>query len=296
MAPEAVMLDKEKLAAKEGLLSVILRFAREKPLGAIGGVVFLLWILVAILAPWITPYDPLTNNIPIRLSPPTLAHLLGTDWLGRDVLSRLIDGARVSAVVAITATIIGTGLGALIGIVSGYIGKRVDLYVQRVMDVLMAFPTLVLALAIMAVLGASVVNVIIALSIPFTPRANRVVRSVAIAVKEFQYIEAAKAVGARRARIIFRHLVPNCMASYLIVFSSMIGTAILIEASLSFLGLGIPPPYPSWGRSLSEAVQYLYSAPLLAIFPGVAISLVVFGVNIFGDALRDVWDPRLKRL
>ena len=296
MASEAVRLDKEKLAPKEGPLSVILRFAREKPLGGAGAVICIIWILVAILAPWITPYDPLTNDMPARLSPPCLAHLLGTDTLGRDVLSRLIDGARVAALVGIMSTLFGTGIGALIGIVSGYMGKRVDLYVQRVMDMLMAFPTLFLALAIMAVLGTSVTNVIIALAIPFMPRANRVVRSVAIAVKEFQYVEAARAVGARPSRIILRHLVPNCMASYLIVFTSMIGTAILIEASLSFLGLGIPPPYPSWGRSLSEAVQFMYSAPWLAIFPGVAISLVVFGANMFGDALRDVWDPRLKRL
>lgn len=271
-------------------------FFKEKPLGAIGGVIFLLMILVAILAPWLAPYDPISNDIPARLSPPSWQHLMGTDDLGRDVFSRILFGARISALVGVLASAIGISLGAVIGLASGYLGKKVDLYVQRVMDILLAFPSLILALAIMAVLGASVLNVIIAIAIPVIPRANRVVRSVAISVKEFQYVEAAQAIGSSQWRIIFRHVLPNCMASFLILATSMLGTAILIEASLSFLGLGIPPPAPSWGRSLSEAMRFNYNAPWLSIFPGLAISLIVFAANMFGDALRDIWDPRLKRL
>ncbi len=276
--------------------SALKLFFREKPLGAAGGVIFLIMILVAIFAPWLAPYDPILNDVPARLSPPSWQHLMGTDDLGRDSFSRVIYGARISALVGLLATTIGISLGAVIGITSGYLGKKVDLYVQRVMDILLAFPSLILALAIMAVLGASITNVIIAIAIPVVPRANRVVRSVALSVREFQYIEAAKAVGDSQWRVIFQHVLPNCTAAFLILATSMLGTAILIEASLSFLGLGIPPPVPSWGRSLSEAMRFNYNAPWLSIFPGLAISLIVFAANMFGDALRDIWDPRLKRL
>jgi len=296
MAVEAKVLDQERSEPKQGVVAAIFRFCREKPLGATGSIIFILTILVAVLTPWISPYDPISTDIPARLSAPSLTHLLGTDHLGRDVLSRLMEGSRVAMLVGLTSTLLGTSIGAIIGIVSGYTGKRTDMYIQRLMDMWLAFPSLILALAIMAVLGSSVFNVILAIAIPSIPRANRVVRSVAIAVKEFQYVEAARAVGAKPSRIIFRHIVPNCLASYLIVLTGMLGAAILIEASLSFLGLGIPPPFPSWGRSLSVSMGYLYSAPWLAIFPGVAISVVVFAANMFGDALRDVWDPRLKRL
>jgi peptide/nickel transport system permease protein len=274
----------------------IRQFFKDKPLGAVGGLIFLVMILVAIFAPLLAPYDPISNDIPARLSAPSWQHLMGTDALGRDVLSRLLYGARISALVGLMASAAGITLGSVIGITSGYLGKKTDLYVQRIMDILLAFPSLILALAIMAVLGASLTNVIIAIAVPVVPRANREVRSVAISVKEFQYIEAARAIGGSQWRIIFRHVLPNCTAAFLILATSMLGTAILIEASLSFLGLGIPPPAPSWGRSLSEAMRFNYNAPWLSIFPGLAISLIVFAANMFGDALRDIWDPRLKRL
>ncbi len=283
-------------SARQQTWTAMLRFFREKPLGAIGGLIFLLMVVVAVTAPWISPYDPISNDIPNRLTSPSGEHLLGTDHLGRDVLSRVIFGAQISALVGILATSIGVTLGSLIGLTSGYLGKRVDMYVQRVMDMMMSFPSLILAMAIMAVMGPSVMNVIFAIAIPTIPRANRVVRSVAMAVKEFQYVEAAKAVGGSQWRVIFHHILPNCTAAFLILATSMLGTAILIEASLSFLGLGVPPPAPSWGRSLSDATQFLYQAPWLAIFPGIAISMIVFAANMFGDALRDIWDPRLKRL
>jgi peptide/nickel transport system permease protein len=271
-------------------------FAKAKPLGFAGVVIFLIMVLVAIFANWISPYDPLSTNVMARLQSPSSTHWLGTDELGRDILSRIIYGARISALVGIFATLAGATLGATIGVTSGYIGGKFDMIVQRLLDVLMSFPSLVLSITLMSVMGAGVINVIIAIAIPFTAPANRVVRSVAVSVKQLTFVEAAQSVGASRARIIIRHVLPNCLASFLIMITSQLGAAILIEASLSFLGLGVPPPAPSWGRSLNEAMQYMYRAPWLSIFPGLAISLVVFGINMFGDALRDIWDPRLKRV
>ncbi len=282
--------------ASRNFVSTLADFAREKPLGATGGVVFLIMVLTAVFAPLISPYDPLTTNVWARLSAPSTQFLLGTDHLGRDLLSRVIHGAQISVVVGVTSAVMGTLVGGILGVISGYVGGRFDMILQRFLDVLLAFPALILALALMAVMGPSIPNVILAIGIPFIPRSNRVIRSVALSVKEFQFIEAARAIGARPARIVFYHVLPNTMASYLIIATSLLGSAILIEASLSFLGLGIPPPYPSWGRSLSEAMSYYLKAPWMAIFPGLAISLAVFGATLFGDALRDVWDPRLKRL
>lgn len=274
----------------------ILQGLRGKPLGAFGGALLAFMVVMAAVGPYIVPADPFNTSMAERLLSPSLTHPLGTDELGRDQLARIVYGARISMMVGIIATVIGTSIGAVVGIVSGYVGGRVDMLVQRAMDVLLAFPALILALAIMAALGSSIPNVIIAISIPFIARSNRVVRSAALAVKEFPYIEAALALGLPQWRIVARHMLPNCMAPYIVIATALLGSAILIEASLSFLGLGVPPPQPSWGRSLSESMLFFQRAPWLAIFPGVAISLAVFGVNLFGDALRDIWDPRLKRL
>jgi len=284
------------LPAKDSAWKVMKNFLRDKPLGAVGGIVFFGMLVLAALAPWVAPMDPLATDIMARLQGPSWGHLLGTDELGRDILSRIIYGAQLSALVGLGATMAGTTGGAVIGIISGYLGGKIDMAIQRIMDIIMAFPGLVLSIAIMAVLGPSISNVILAIAIPSIPRANRIIRSIALSVKSFQYVEAATAVGVKPIRIIFRHVLPNTLAAYLIVATSMLGAAILIEASLSFLGLGVPPPAPSWGRSLSEAMQYMYRSPWMGIFPGMAISLIVFAVNMFGDALRDVWDPRLKRL
>jgi len=286
----------ERVTFQKRFWTVIWNFARDKPLGAVAGSVFVGMIILAIIGPWITPDDPLSVNLSLRLAPPSLAHLFGNDEYGRDILSRVIAGTRIAMVVSVTATFFGCTIGTVIGIISGYAGGKTDMAIQRVMDMIMAFPTLVLALTIMAVLGSSIQNVIIAISIPKVPRSNRVVRSIAMSLKEFSFIEAARAVGARPARIVFRHVLPNCIAAYLIVTSTSIGIAILTEASLSFLGLGIPPPHPSWGRDLNTAMDFLFFYPWLAIFPGIAISLAVFGANLLGDALRDKLDPRLKRL
>jgi len=286
----------EEIAVSEGWGTALHRFAREKPLGAAGAVLMLLTILAAIFAPFLAPADPLATNPRAALLGPSGQYLLGSDWLGRDSLSRIIYGARTSIYVGFLATLLGTVAGSLLNVFSAYKGGVVDMVVQRIMDVLLAFPTLIMALAIMAVLGTSLNNTVIAIAIPFIPRSGRVVRSAALAVKESQYVEVSRAVGCRSVRLVFRHVIPNCVAPYLIIATALLGSAILVEASLSFLGLGVDPQTPSWGSALAEAMEFWESSPWLAIFPGIAISLAVFGVNLLGDALRDVLDPRLKQL
>ncbi len=290
------MVVPEELIVSSGWGTVLRRFAKDKPLGAAGGVLVLVTIVAAILAPFLSPSDPLSTNPRAALMGPSGQYLLGSDWLGRDTLSRIIYGARTSIYVGFLATLLGTLVGSLINVFSAYRGGTVDILVQRVMDVLLAFPTLIMALAIMAVLGTSINNTIIAIAIPFIPRAGRIVRSAALTVKESQYVEVSQAVGCSAWRIIFRHVIPNCTAPYLIIASALLGSAILVEASLSFLGLGVDPQTPSWGSSLAEAMEFWEESPWLAIFPGIALSLAIFGVNLLGDALRDVLDPRLKQL
>lgn len=290
------VLTPEEIVISQGWGTALQRFAREKPLGAAGAVLMLLTILTALGAPLLAPADPLSTNPRAALQGPSSQYLLGSDWLGRDTLSRIIYGARTSIYVGFLATLLGTLAGGLLNVFSAYKGGIVDMLVQRVMDVLLAFPTLIMALAIMAVLGTSVNNTVIAIAIPFIPRAGRVVRSAALTVKESQYVEVSRAVGCRARRIVFRHIIPNCIAPYLIIATALLGTAIVVEASLSFLGLGVDPQTPSWGSALAEAMEFWESSPWLAIFPGIAISLAVFGVNLLGDALRDVLDPRLKQL
>ena len=229
------------------------------------------------------------------MSAPSLRFPLGTDNLGRDMLSRAIWGARLSMMVGFVATILGTGSGAVIALTSAYMGGKADLITQRFMDVIWAFPSLVVAIIIIAVLGRSLTNVIIAISIVVVPSTARVVRSSVLVVKESDYVQAAQALGAGQWRIIFRHVAPNCIAPYIIIATATLGGAIITEASLSFLGLGIPPPAPSWGRDLfGSAQKFAELAPWMPIVPGAAISLAVYGFNLFGDAMRDVLDPRLR--
>lgn len=278
------------------LVSAPVVFIRRKPLGAVGGGILLALILIAILAPVISPHDPEDPSAPDIYGKPGDRYLLGGDNVGRDILSRLIFGARISMYVGVFSVGIGVSAGALLGIVSAYIGGKFDLILQRLVDALIAFPGLILALAIMAALGASVNNVIIALIFSaFVPGSSRVVRSLALSIKESDYVLSARAVGCSDARIILRHIVPNCMAIYMVLATISLGTAITTEASLSFLGLGVPPQTPTWGGMLNVAAQaFVGVAPWLAIFPGVAIALAVFGANLMGDALRDVLDPRLR--
>src|SRR5436309_455765 len=263
----------------------IRKFIVTKPLGAAGGVIILLMVLTAICAHVLTPYDPYTVNQRVQFPAPILSYWFGTDEFGRDVFTRIVYGARVALFIGLVAAFVGATAGALLGVVSAYLGGRVDLYLQRLIDVMLAFPLLILALAIVTVLGRSVPNLILAIAIPMIPRTARIVRSSALSAKENVYVEAARAVGSSHLRVMFHHIVPNIMAPYLIVLTAQLGGAILTEASLSFLGLGTAEPTPSWGLMLSGgAPMYAEKAPWLAIFPGLVISLAVFGFNLLGDS------------
>jgi len=291
------------LRGSRTLVKALITFGRRQPLGGIGAFILLGIVVVAIIAPFVAPADPYELNLSVedRYASPGATSLegqrflLGSDQLGRDVLSRLMWGARISLYVGLISVGIGVTLGALIGIVSGYLGGKVDLLVQRIVDALMAFPAIILALVIMAVLGPSLKNVIITLVILFIPGSCRIVRSQALSVKEMVYVDAARAIGSTNVRIICRHVIPNCMAPYIVFATANLGLAIIVEASLSFLGVGTPIDVPSWGGMLAIAgSKYIEVSPWLLIFPSVAISIAVFGFNLLGDALRDVLDPRLR--
>jgi peptide/nickel transport system permease protein len=291
--PEAVE------AAPPGALTRWFQAAREfcvaRPLGAVGGAVIIVMFAVALLAAVLAPYDPEAVDFGAMLARPTLAHWLGTDSFGRDVLSRLIFGSRTALMVGFGASVLGATLGAILGVASAYFGGRIDLYLQRVMDVFLSFPLIILALALVAILGNSIPNLIMAIMVPMIPRSALVIRSSALAIREMPFVDAARAAGFGHARIVMRHMLPNVMAPYLIMLTAFLGQAILLEASLSFLGLGVQEPTPAWGLMLrGAAVEFAETAPWMAIFPGVAISLSVFAFNLFGDSLRDALDPRLR--
>jgi peptide/nickel transport system permease protein len=276
-------------------LAAVGDFVRRRPLGAIGAALILFMVALAAGANWLAPYDPLETDYSAMIAAPSAAHWLGTDAFGRDVLSRIIYGSRTALMVGLGASFLGATFGAVIGVSSAYFGGRVDLVVQRVMDVFFAFPVIILALAVVAILGTGAQNVILAIATPMIPRCARVVRSSALAVREMPYVDAARAAGFGHQRIILRHMLPNVMAPILILATAFLGEAILLEASLSFLGLGVQEPTAAWGLMLrGAAVQFAESAPWMAIFPGLAISLGVFGFNLFGDSLRDALDPRLR--
>ncbi len=282
------------------VLQTIARFAKRQPLGALGAIVLVITGIIAIFAPALAPHDPQTINLQDRYESPGAVidgerYLLGTDQVGRDVVSRLLYGARISLQVAFASVGIGVTLGAILGIITAYVGGPFDLFIQRLVDAMMAFPALILALGIMAFLGASLTNVIITLIVLFLPGSCRIVRSEALSLKESGFVDSARAVGASGSRIVFRHLLPNCMAPYIVFATANLGFAIVLEAALSFLGVGTPPEVPSWGAMLSVAGQkYIEVSPWLLVFPSLAISIVVFGLNLFGDALRDTLDPRLR--
>jgi peptide/nickel transport system permease protein len=270
-------------------------FIRAKPLGAAGAVIILAMLLVALLAHALAPYDPYLADYGAQFARPSAEHWLGTDEFGRDVLSRIMYGARIALFVGFAASFAGCSLGAALGVVSAYCGGTVDLLLERVMDVLLAFPQLILALAVASILGPAVPNVVIAVAIPIIPRAARVVRATALSIKENQYVEAAHGLGASHYRVVAQHLLPNVFAPYLIILTAQLGTAILAEAALSYLGLGAAEPTPSWGLMLSgSAPAYAEKAPWIGLFPGIAISLAVFGFSLFGDSLRDALDPKLR--
>ena len=284
-----------RLRPKPAPPAALFRFARRYPLGALGGAILLAMVLTAIFAPWIAPHDPQATSVERQYARPGSALILGGDQLGRDVLSRLIYGTRISLYVGLLSVGIGVTAGTLIGILSAYAGGAVDLVVQRLVDALMGFPPIILALGLMAALGASMNNVVIALVVILLPGATRVVRAQTLSIKELDYVLAARAINASPLRIVMRHILPNVAATYIVLSTITLGFAIVVEASLSFLGVGIPPDVPTWGGMLTlGASRYVNTAPWLAIFPGIAITLVVFAVNLLGDSLRDVLDPRLR--
>jgi peptide/nickel transport system permease protein len=268
---------------------------RRYPLGAVGAFIVILFVLTALLAPWLTVYDPTSTNPRASLARPTADHILGADFMGRDMWSRIAYGARISLAVGVGATFLGCLIGVAIGLTSGYFGGWYDLLIQRLIDIMQALPLLVMALVMAASLGPSLQNTILAIAIPSVPNVARVIRSNTLSLREMPYVEAARAVGMSELTIAIRHVLPNTLAPLIVLATAQLGAAILTEAALSFLGLGIPEPHPSWGRMLSEsAAEYVRTAPWLVIFPGIAISLAVFGTNLLGDALRDYLDPRQR--
>ena len=271
------------------------RLIKEKPLGAFGGVIVLGLLFCALLAPWIAthPYDQ--TNVRNRLKPPGPQFYFGTDNLGRDIFSRIVYGARVSVTVGFGAVSIGISLATIIGVGCAYFGGKADILVQRLVDAQVAIPGLLLLLNIMAVTGPGLLNIILALGIVSAAGSSRIIRSATMTVKENQFVEAARAIGASHLRIILCYVLPNIMAPIIIITTVSLGFTILIESTLSFLGFGVPPPYPSWGEMLSGSGRsYMHKAPWMATWPGIAISLAVFGFNMLGDALRDLLDPRLR--
>ena len=289
----------EEPLERRPFVAVCLDLIRRQPLGAAGAFIVVVMIMAAGLADFIAPYDPVVNQYDRIHMAPNLANLLGTDQFGRDILTRIIYGARTALFVGFTCAFVGATSGLVLGVASAYFGGYFDLIFQRVMDVFMAFPLIILALAMVAIFGGKIENdvilVIVAITIPFIPRCARVVRSNALAIREIPYVDAARALGYSHSRIILRHMVPNVMAPYLIMITAFVGQAILLEASLSYLGLGVQEPTPAWGLMLQGgAEEYAESAPWIAVFPGLAITIAVFGFNLFGDALRDMLDPKLR--
>lgn len=288
----------ENLGERTSWIAIMGDLIRRKPLGAAGGLIVIIMVVAGIFAPIIAPFDPLVNDYARPHFAPNLINWLGTDQFGRDILSRIIYGARTALLIGFVSAAIGGSLGLVLGVASAYFGGLFDLILQRIMDVLMAFPLIILALAMISILGRMVNNdillVIIAITIPFVPRCARVVRSSALAIREIPYVDAARACGFSHTRIILRHMTPNVMAPFLIMITAFVGQAILLEASLSFLGLGVQDPLPAWGLMLRNAQEFIRTEPWIAIWPGVAISLGVFGFNLFGDAVRDALDPKLR--
>jgi peptide/nickel transport system permease protein len=279
---------------------VIAEFCRQQPLGAVSFVIIFAMMFAGIFCEWVAPYNPLDIDFASILAPPSREHWCGTDAYGRDIFSRIIYGARTAMVIGFTSSFVGSTLGAILGVASAYFGGKIDDWIQRFIDVLLAFPIIVLALVVVAAVRSAVMfgidfNLIIAIAIPILPRVERVVRAAALSVRVMPYVDAARAAGYSNSRIIFRHMAPNVAAPYLIMLTAFIAQAILAEASLSFLGLGVTEPTPAWGLMLSgNAADFFDKAPWMILFPGMAISLAVFAFNLFGDSLRDYLDPRFK--
>jgi ABC-type dipeptide/oligopeptide/nickel transport system permease subunit len=276
------------------MFTEIVRFARRNTLAAIGGAVGLLIVLIALTAPLIAPFDPLKADFRRMNKPPNAERIFGTDQVGRDTLSRVISGARTSLFVAFSAVLLGTTVGSLWGVACGYLRGRFDLVSQRIMEILQSFPDLILAMAISMAIGTGLSAVIIAIAITRIPFGGRVIRSVALSVREMQYVEAGQASGASAMRIMVFHVLPQCIAPYLVLATTHLGVAIVIEAALGFLGVGVPPPTPTWGNMLADSITGLIPPWWLVLYPGLAITITVLAFNLLGDGIRDTLDPRLS--
>ncbi len=284
-------MNKKENRVLKGIISVF----RRSRTATLGMMLVLIITMVAVLAPYIAPHDPLTLDMTIRREPPgTPGYLLGTDNMGRDLLSRIIWGSRISIQVGIVATGIGIALGTVIGLLAGFYRGTIETVLLRLIDILICFPTLLLALAIVAILGPAIRNVMIAVGVTQAPRFARIVRASVLSVREMEYVESANAMGASSLRVMFHHLLPNAMTGAVVFATLSVGAAILTEATLSFLGLGVPPPTPTWGNIVAEGRRFLLDSPWITVFPGLAIMVTVFGFNFFGDGLRDALDPRLR--
>ncbi len=298
MANQSVSIDSEHLFApvRRGFITdFFVRLFREKHLGAVGGIIFLLLLLIGIFANFLAPYGYNDINPLDSLKPLFGKYLLGTDNLGRDLLSRMIYGARLSVIVAFSATTLSIILSTLIGITTGFFGGKFDMVIQRFVDAWMIFPGLVILIVAVSIIGPGMWQIILVLALQYGIAGSRIIRGSTVAAKENMYVRAADALGATTTRLLMRHILPNIMAPIIILFTTRLAAVILAEASLSFLGLGIPPPAPSWGGMLSgNGRQYMMIAPRLALIPGIALTIVVYGINVFGDAMRDLLDPRLR--
>ena len=285
----------EATQRRSPLVDFLSRLVREKPLGAAGAVIVVLLLLIGIFAEQLAPYDYAEVNIMDRLAPPSAKHWLGADQLGRDVLSRVIHGARISVIVGLVASLINLAVAMVLGITAGFFGGKFDLIVMRIVDAWLAIPVLLILMTVMSLVGRGLPQIIVVLGIASGIGSARIPKSAVIAIKENQYMLAAKAIGVPTSRILLRHVMPNIMAPLIIIFSTSIGGFILWEAALSFLGFGLPPDIPSWGGMLSgEGRKFMEMAPGLALWPGLALTIVVWGANVFGDAMRDLLDPRLR--
>ena len=277
------------------VIGFVLRLIREKPLGAAGAAICLLFLLCGVFAAWLAPYGFNEINPVNRMKAPSLAFPLGTDYLGRDQLSRILYGAQLSVIIGFCAAGIATAISIVIGIVSGYVGGRADMVIQRFVDAWQSFPGLVILIVAVAVLGPGMPQVIGVLGLLFGIAGSRIVRGAVVSVRENMYIHAAQSIGAGTQRILWRHVLPNVMPVVIVLFTSRLGATILAEAALSFLGLGVPPPAPTWGGMLSGSARtYMHQGPWLALAPGLALTIVVYAINVFGDALRDLLDPRMR--
>lgn len=284
----------ESIATKGQIETFLLKFSRRK-MGMVGLVIVLFVLVISLAAPLIAPYHPTDDSdFTNRIAAPSEKHIFGTDEYGRDVFSRILYGARISTIISLGAILLSSIAGTIIGLISGYYGRWIDSLLMRIVDGIMSFPPILFAIALMAALGSNVVNIIIALSIIYTPLFARLIRGCVLSIKEKEYIQAIKVVGGSDLRLMLKHILPNCMSPLLIQITTYFAYAILAEAALSFIGLGVPQPEPSWGNVLYDGRQFMREAPWISIFPGVAIAVTVLGLNLLGDGLRDYLDPRMK--